>query len=158
MEIREYQEKDKKGILELQDEFEKEFFSEFYSNPIRAEWELDLHNIPFYFLKKGGNFWVIEKNNEIIGMTGIILVGGNTAELTRMRIRSSHRRQGLGKKLLITVENYCRSLGISTIVLNTAARLNAARKLYENHGYELYDKKEILLPFRFIILYYRKHL
>ncbi|MFX0092254.1 MAG: GNAT family N-acetyltransferase [Candidatus Hodarchaeota archaeon] len=158
MKIREYSESDKEGILLLHDEFEKEYFSEFYSNSERDRWEVDLHNVHSSYSKNKGKFWVIDHNNEIIGMVGIVLLEDTIAELKRMRVKSTYRGQGLGKKLLTTAENYCRGLGITEIVLSTAKRLKIARKLYESNDYELYDQKELLLPFRFTILFYRKYL
>ena len=156
MEIREYTNSDKEGILELQDEFEKEFFKEFYDNPERRKWEIDLHKIPSYYIKSGGNFWVIEIEGKVIGMVGLKLVNKNTAELTRMRVFKSFRGLGLGKQLLIIAENYCKDIGIDKIVLNTVDRLEIAKKLYETNGYRLMYQEKFTSPFEFVMLHYCK--
>ena len=74
-----------------------------------------------------------------------------------MRVKSSYRGQGLGKKLLKTVEDYCRGLGITKIVLSTAERLTIARKMYERGGFELIEKREFFTP-KFTICFYQKKL
>ncbi|MFX0063180.1 MAG: GNAT family N-acetyltransferase [Candidatus Hermodarchaeota archaeon] len=155
MEIREYRENDDEGISKLHEEFFLEFFSEFNFNYTEAEWELELHQI--HSSKNKGKFWVIDENNEIIGLVGVILMGDSTAELKRMRVKSSYRGRGLGKKLLKTVEDYCKGLGITKIVLSTAERLTTARRMYERSGFELIEKREFSMP-KFTICFYRKYL
>ena len=79
MRVREYQKNDDEGISKLHEEFFREFFSEFNSNYTKDSWEFELHQI--HSSKNKGQFWVIDENNEIIGLVGIILIGDSTAEL-----------------------------------------------------------------------------
>ncbi|MEV3858855.1 GNAT family N-acetyltransferase [Streptomyces sp. NPDC050095] len=59
-----------------------------------------------------------------------------TAELKRMYVLPAGRGSGLGRGLLLAVEEAARRLGASRIVCETNTQLTAARALYTRHGYE----------------------
>ncbi len=157
MEVREYQKSDINGIKLLHKEFEGEFFNEFPTMSDGEHWEPELkhHNSSMLEDRK---FWVIDNQGEIVGFVGIQVVGESTAELIRMRVKRNFRRQGLGRKLLLTAENYCREINMRRIELYTAKRLEIARRMYEKNGYKLYSEQEIPMPFKFTMMSYYKDL
>ena len=59
----------------------------------------------------------------------------NEAELRRMSVSSSVRRQGIGRRLLETTEDFCRSRGYRRIILSTVDFLQPALAMYHNNGY-----------------------
>jgi GNAT superfamily N-acetyltransferase len=57
------------------------------------------------------------------------------AEITRMRVDPDHWRMGYGRAMLERLEREARSAGWTTLLLETLARQEAARGLYEATGY-----------------------
>ena len=99
----------------------------------------DLADISAYYqTHPGGNFWVVEYLDLLVGHVGIQPADReNEAELRLMSVSSSVRRQGVGSRLLETTENFCRSLGYSRIILSTVDFLEPALAMYHNNGYML---------------------
>jgi GNAT superfamily N-acetyltransferase len=158
MEVREYRKSDTKGIILLHKEFEKEFFEEYGTNPLKQHQKSEFEDIYHSYTQKDRKFWVIDLKGETIGMVGMIIVDENTAELIRMRVKGEYRRKGLGKKLLSKVEEYCTTTGKKRIILHTAKRLEIARKMYERWGFNLYNEQVIHWPLKFTMLSYYKDL
>ena len=98
----------------------------------------DLADIPGHYLSHPrSNFWVVESGGAVVGIVGIQpreLEG--EAELRRMSVSSSARRQGIGRKLLETTEDFCREKGYRRICLSTVAILQPALAMYRRFGYE----------------------
>jgi putative acetyltransferase len=57
------------------------------------------------------------------------------AEITRMYVRPSHRGRGLGRQLIVALEEEALAAGRAVIRLETAAHLLAVIALYGSSGY-----------------------
>ena len=91
-----------------------------------------------YQTHPGGNFWVMEYLDLLVGHVGVQPADKeNEAELRRMSVSSSVRRQGIGRRLLETTEDFCRSRGYRRIILSTVDLLQPALAMYHNNGYTL---------------------
>ena len=145
MNIRKYSPKDQEGIEKIQLEFMNEFFPEFLNDPRRKEWEYDLKNIKTEYFDTGGHFWVIETENKLIGFGGIQIKAPNKAEIERVRLLSNFRGKGLGHRLLETIEAYCIQKNIKKILVDTDTRLEIAKKMYLNNGYQIYKETEEII-------------
>ena len=99
--------------------------------------EDDLADIPAHYLSHPrGNFWVAELESLVVGIVGIQPTGEeDEAELRRMSVSSTVRRQGIGRRLLETTEDFCREKGYSRIGLSTVGILQPALAMYRRHGY-----------------------
>jgi putative acetyltransferase len=105
-------------------------------------WEADgadreVLEVEEYYLKAGGEFWVIEHQNKILG-TGAyypIKRGENAVEIRKMYLLPEFRGLGLGKYLLQQLELAIEKRGFKQIWIETASVLKEAVKLYENNGY-----------------------
>ena len=99
----------------------------------------DLADIPAHYqTHPGGNFWVVEYLDLLVGHVGVQPADKeNEAELRRMSVSSSMRRQGIGRRLLETTEDFCRSRGYRRIILSTVDFLQPALAMYHNNGYML---------------------
>ena len=98
----------------------------------------DLADIPRHYLSHPrANFWVVESSD--LGIVGIVGIQPRDleeeAELRRMSVSSSVRRQGIGRRLLETTEDFCREKGYRRIRLSTVAILQPALSLYQGYGY-----------------------
>ena len=86
----------------------------------------------------GGNFWVVEYLDSLVGHAGIQASDKeDEAELRRMTVSTTVRRQGLGRRLLRTTEEFCRCRGYKRIILSTVDFLKPALAMYHNNGYKL---------------------
>ena len=87
-------------------------------------------------------FWIAAQGSEIVG--GIAIDGSSAPGAARLRffiIDEAHRGSGLGERLMCTALDFCRSAGHRRVFLTTFAGLNAARKLYERHGFALTEER-----------------
>ncbi len=99
----------------------------------------DVLEVETYYLATGGEFWVIEHHNQIVGTAAYYPVhrGEKAVEVRKMYLTAQIRGVGLGKYLLKQLEMAIASHGFSQIWVETASVLVEAVKLYENHGYHL---------------------
>ena len=79
--------------------------------------------------------WVALAGDEVVGSVALRDLGGKELELKRMYLRPAHRGRGLGKRLLAIPLEWARANGASVIRLDTSERMEAARGLYEAHGF-----------------------
>ncbi|MET9589967.1 GNAT family N-acetyltransferase [Streptomyces sp. NPDC006516] len=82
-----------------------------------------------------GQFLVGRYDGEPASCAGLLLVGGATAELTRVFVRPGFRGTGGGGLLLAGIEESARAYGVRRIRLDTRDDLVEARGLYAKHGY-----------------------
>ncbi|TAE55508.1 MAG: GNAT family N-acetyltransferase [Nostocales cyanobacterium] len=97
----------------------------------------DVLEVEEYYLKTGGEFWIIEHQNQIIG-TGAyypIKRGENAVEIRKMYILPKFRGLGLGKYLLQELETAIWQKDFKQIWIETASVLKEAVQIYENNGY-----------------------
>ncbi len=97
----------------------------------------DVIKVEEFYLQTGGEFWVIEKDNHIVGTSAYYPVkrGKNAVEIRKMYLLPDVRKQGLGKFLLTELERAIASKGFEQIWIETASILKEAVILYENNGY-----------------------
>jgi GNAT superfamily N-acetyltransferase len=87
-------------------------------------------------------FWVAVESDEVVG--GIAIDGSGESDAARLRcfiVDDSHRGKGLGEQLMRTALDFCRGSGHRRVFLTTFAGLDAARKLYERHGFVLTEER-----------------
>ncbi len=120
------------GLLEFAGEIE-DGVRRYIANALKD----DLADIPAHYLSHPrGNFWVAEFESSVVGIVGIQPTEKEEeAELRRMSVSSTVRRQGIGRRLLETTEDFCREKGYSRIGLSTVGILQPALAMYRRHGY-----------------------
>ncbi|WP_353931771.1 GNAT family N-acetyltransferase [Okeanomitos corallinicola TIOX110] len=97
----------------------------------------DVLEVEEYYLKTGGEFWVIEHQNNIVGTGAYYPIerGDNAVEIRKMYILPKFRGLGLGKYLLQELETAIFKRGFKQIWIETASILKEAVQLYETNGY-----------------------
>lgn len=120
------------GLMEFAGELQTEV-RRYVDHSLKA----DLADIPGHYLAHArGNFWVAETGGSVVGMVGIQPTEReDEAELRRMSVSSSVRRQGIGRRLLETTEDFCRETGYRRICLSTVHILGPALAMYRSFGY-----------------------
>jgi GNAT superfamily N-acetyltransferase len=88
------------------------------------------------FLPPDGVFLVVRDDGRAVGCGGVCRLDETRAELKRMYVVPDARGRGLGRLLLVALEDEARRLGYDGIVLETGDRQPEAVGLYESAGYE----------------------
>jgi len=106
----------------------------------------DVLAVEEYYLDRGGEFWVVEEQGDIVGTSAyypcsidaseLNLGGKKAVEIRKMYLHPKARGQGLGKYLLGQLEQAIVDRGYREIRIETASILTAAVKLYESNGYQ----------------------
>ena len=99
----------------------------------------DVLEVEEYYLARGGKFWVIEYEGEIIGTSAYYPYphrGEKAVEIRKMYLSPKARGQGLGRYLLGELERSILAHGYHEIWIETASVLTAAVSLYEANGYQ----------------------
>ena len=97
------------------------------------EYEWDFHHIGQVYMHGSGCFWLAWRSGRPVGYVGGQDVGG-TIELRRLYVTASHRRLGVGVRLVRTLIDHARARAVPAIELWTAAD-GPGRRLYETLGF-----------------------
>ncbi|KOP24764.1 acetyltransferase [Hapalosiphon sp. MRB220] len=97
----------------------------------------DVLQVEECYLATGGEFWVIEYQNQVVGTGAYYPIhrGEKAVEIRKMYLLPSARGVGLGKYLLQELERAIAHRGFQQIWIETASVLAEAVKLYESNGY-----------------------
>lgn len=87
------------------------------------------------FAPPTGTFLLLSRNGALVGCGGFKRDTNEAAYLKRMWIAPEARGLGLGRRLLKALEEKGRSLGYSTMRLETERSLTEAQRLYRSSGY-----------------------
>jgi len=77
---------------------------------------------------------VAESDGDVIGYAAIALAG-DVADLTRIVVAASHRREGVASALLAALHDAAARAGAGRMLLEVAESNMDARALYAAHGY-----------------------
>lgn len=105
------------------------------------------------FVEPDGVFLVVRDGERAVACGGICRFDGTRAEVKRMYVLPGERGRGLGRRVLLELEDAARRLGYASIVLETGNRQAEALALYTSSGYERipcyppYDSRELSLCF-----------
>lgn len=88
-----------------------------------------------------GRVWLITERDRVIGYVAVtfsysIEFRGLGAYIDELYLRSAHRGQGIGTRTLKFVEQFCRSLNISSLALSVHEENERAYKVYRKSGYD----------------------
>jgi putative acetyltransferase len=97
----------------------------------------EIDRIPEYYGGRHGGFWVALRDEHILGMFGLELVGAGVMELRRMYVDPAARRGGIARQMLHFAEEECRRRKIVRLELSTSELQAAALAFYRRAGYEM---------------------
>jgi amino-acid N-acetyltransferase len=83
-------------------------------------------------------FWIAEEGGQLIGRIGLERHGA-TGLLRSLAVSPGHRRQGLGRDLVATLEREARVAGVRLLVLLT----QTAVAFFEGLGYEVIERARV---------------
>jgi ribosomal protein S18 acetylase RimI-like enzyme len=88
-----------------------------------------------YFECKDSGFWVAQYEEWIVGMIGVQRVSDNSAEIRRLRVRDSYRRNGIGTSLMLHAIEFCKEKQFLKVVLDVRIERSPAIKLFDTFGF-----------------------
>jgi GNAT superfamily N-acetyltransferase len=105
----------------------------------------DLQNIPGFYQKDAGNFWVAVANGTIAGTISLLDIGQARGALRKMFVHESYRGKqfGVGQALLETLLQWAREKNFAEILLGTTEKFVAAQRFYEKNNFRVIDKNEL---------------
>lgn len=110
----------------------------------------DLLDIQKNYMDTGDMFWLaIDEDNRVIGCIGYNSIPGTTEVwLHRLYVKAAQKRQGIGTRLLHTVERYLQERGKSAVHVHLGDKdYFESHSFYPKHGYKEYApgmmKKEL---------------
>ena len=85
--------------------------------PITLEDQPDLQEIPAFYQRGAGNFWVAVSKGEVVGTVALLDIGNHQGALRKMFVHASYRGPGAGvsARLLETLLDGCRARGVHEV-------------------------------------------
>ena len=93
-----------------------------------------------YLQRPASSFWIAEMDGQTVGCIGAYRRDDEEAEIRRLAVVRSARRQGVASRLLDQAEEFCRDAGYARAIVWTANHMTAAMAFLKHRGYhELED-------------------
>ncbi|MDP4301518.1 GNAT family N-acetyltransferase [Leptothrix discophora] len=110
--------------------------------PITLDDQPDLRDVPGFYRRAAGNFWVALDGEAVVGSIALLDIGNHQGALRKMFVAASHRgrEHGVAKQLLDTLIQGARTHGVQEIFLGTTAKFLAAHRFYEKSGFREIDR------------------
>lgn len=112
-------------------------------------------------ISTNGVLYLLEVDNEIVGMGGLRRLKDGVGEIKRMYIKPEYQGEGLGKELLKCLLSKGKEFGFSAIYLETGAFMTTAQHLYRSVGFrdrEMYPETEVPLQLQHVWLFMEKRI
>lgn len=122
----------------------------------------DIGDIDRAYVKPPGNhFWVAEAaDGQVVGMIGVQAHEEGCGEIRRLRVRSDHRRKGIGSALVEAALRFCQEKHYLKIQLDTFVDRAAAIRLFEKFHFRHSRSRKVgekELMFFYLDLYSGEH-
>ncbi len=106
--------------------------------PINLDAQPDLKDVPGFYQKGAGNFWVALDNQKVVGTVGLLDIGNSQVALRKMFVAAEYRgsEHGVAKRLLDTLLTWCTTRSVREVYLGTTAKFLAAHRFYEKNGFQ----------------------
>lgn len=101
----------------------------------------DLLDIQKNYIDPGDMFWLaVDENDRVVGCVGYNAIPGTTeVKLHRFYVKAARKRQGIGTRLLHTVESHLRQQGKTAVHVHLGGKeFVESRRFYPKHGYQSY--------------------
>jgi len=116
-----------------------------FNIPITADDQPDLLDIPDYYQKNRGNFWVALHNEDVVGTISLLDIGNGQSALRKMFVHQHYRgpEKGTARNLLKTLLDWATSKRLREIYLGTTPHFLAAHRFYEKNGFTEISKEDL---------------
>ena len=112
---------------------------------ISLEAQPDLQDIPGFYQRGAGNFWVALANGDVVGTVALVDIGMNQAALRKMFVSSDYRGTGHGvaMRLLETLLQWCHEHDVHEVFLGTTSKFLAAHRFYEKNAFREITRSQL---------------
>lgn len=116
-----------------------------FAVPITLEEQPGLLNIPEFYQKGKGNFWIAVSNDTVVGTMALLDLGNNQGAFQKCFVRQDYRGKDIGvaQQLLDTLLDWAKSQSIKAVYLGTTEVYKAAHRFYEKNGFTEISKSEL---------------
>jgi GNAT superfamily N-acetyltransferase len=117
--------------------------------PITLGDQPDLADIPGFYQRGTGNFWIALYGGEVVGSIALLDIGNAQGALRKMFVAPNYRGRefGTAKRLLDTLIDRGRAHQLQDIFLGTTAKFLAAHRFYEKNGFSEVSRTELPASF-----------
>ncbi|MBB6250260.1 GNAT family N-acetyltransferase [Nitrospirillum iridis] len=135
MDIRPYRPGDESGIADLIVPIQREEFGV----PITYAEQPDLGDIPGFYQRGAGQFWVAVDDGRVVGTVSLKDIGDGAGALRKMFVAASHRGapHRLAAGLLNVLLDHSRAQGLRALYLGTTDKFLAAHRFYGKNGFQV---------------------
>ncbi|RPI47578.1 MAG: N-acetyltransferase [Betaproteobacteria bacterium] len=125
-----------------------------FNIPITLDAQPDLENIPEFYQRGAGNFWVAVIDEQVVGTVGLLDIGNNQSALRKMFVKAAYRgpEHGVAKGLLAQLLAWCRMHQVREVYLGTTAKFLAAHRFYEKNGFFEIVREELPSSFPVMVV------
>ena len=104
---------------------------------ITLEDQPDLLDIPGFYQRNAGNFWLALGDGAVVGTIALLDIGNGQGALRKMFVKAPFRgaRYGVALRLLEILRRWCEGTGVREVFLGTTATFFAAHRFYEKNGF-----------------------
>lgn len=133
-------------IIEFEPKYTQKIYDFVYSvRTVEIGWESepeDLHDIPKFYLKDGGNFWMAVDGEKVVGTIALKNMGKDRGYLERMYLAKEYRGTGIAQEMLEKLIEHAKRQGLHEIYLGTSSRpeLERAVGFYKKMGFKQIEK------------------
>ncbi|WP_064094173.1 GNAT family N-acetyltransferase [Rossellomorea aquimaris] len=103
----------------------------------------DIYNIIEEYKGGAHHFFVGMKNERIVSTGAIRKEKDATYQIVRMSVLKEYRQQGLGRAMLLHLENEAVKLGARRLILETNKKWEDAIQFYKNYGFTYMEEDEV---------------
>jgi GNAT superfamily N-acetyltransferase len=116
---------------------------------ITLEEQPDLLDIPGFYQRGSGNFWVALSGGQVVGTVSLLDIGAAHWALRKMFVRSNYRgpNHQVARRLLERLIRWCQEKKIRQVFLGTTAKFVAAHRFYEKSEFEEIPKADLPAAF-----------
>jgi N-acetylglutamate synthase-like GNAT family acetyltransferase len=109
--------------------------------PITYEQQPDLRDIPGFYQRQAGDFWLALAGERVVGSIALLDIGDGLGALRKMFVAADCRgaNAGVAGRLLEALLGHARAQGLRAIYLGTTDKFLAAHRFYEKHGFVLVE-------------------
>lgn len=117
--------------------------------PITLADQPDILDIPGFYQKGCGNFWVALADGKVVGTIALLDIGNGQGALRKMFVKAEHRgrEHGVAQRLLDGLRGWCVERGVREVFLGTTAKYLAAHRFYEKNGFAEIAKSDLPASF-----------
>jgi GNAT superfamily N-acetyltransferase len=117
--------------------------------PISLADQPDLADIPGFYQRGAGNFWVALHAGDVVGSIALLDIGNGQGALRKMFVAPAFRgrEHGTATRLLDALLAWSRSRGLRDVFLGTTAQFLAAHRFYEKNGFREIERHELPATF-----------